>query len=79
MSTEIERCLPEGKAKSNMEIDLNKLEARDAHDLLASAIIPRPIAGVSSVNAQGHINLGKIAYSRQRTVYRNIYPIHFEI
>jgi hypothetical protein len=35
------RYLLEGKGKSKMEIDLNKLAARDAHDLLASAIIPR--------------------------------------
>ncbi len=45
-----------------MEIDLNKLAMRDAHDLLASAIIPRPIAWVSSVNAQGHINLAPFSF-----------------
>jgi flavin reductase (DIM6/NTAB) family NADH-FMN oxidoreductase RutF len=45
-----------------MEIDLNKLPARDAHDLLASAIIPRPIAWVSSVSAQGHINLAPFSF-----------------
>jgi len=47
-----------------MEIDLNKLEARDAHDLLASAIIPRPIAWVSSVSAQ------ETAYSVQDTALK---------
>lgn len=45
-----------------MEIDLNTLPARDAHNLLASAIIPRPIAWVSSVNAQGHINLAPFSF-----------------
>ncbi len=45
-----------------MEIDLNKLAARDAHDLLASAIIPRPIAWVSSISAQGHINLAPFSF-----------------
>ena len=45
-----------------MEIDLNTLPARDAHDLLTSAIIPRPIAWVSSVSAQGHINLAPFSF-----------------
>lgn len=45
-----------------MEIELNKLPARDAHDLLVSAIIPRPIAWVSSVNSQGHINLAPFSF-----------------
>jgi flavin reductase (DIM6/NTAB) family NADH-FMN oxidoreductase RutF len=45
-----------------MEIDPNKLETRDAHDLLAGAIIPRPIAWVTSVNAQGHINLAPFSF-----------------
>jgi flavin reductase (DIM6/NTAB) family NADH-FMN oxidoreductase RutF len=45
-----------------MEIDLNTLSARDAHDLLTSAIIPRPIAWVSSVSAQGHINLAPFSF-----------------
>jgi flavin reductase (DIM6/NTAB) family NADH-FMN oxidoreductase RutF len=45
-----------------MKIDLNTLGARDAHDLLASAIIPRPIAWVSSVSAQGHINLAPFSF-----------------
>ena len=45
-----------------MEIDLNTLPARDAHDLLASAIIPRPIAWVSSVSSQGHLNLAPFSF-----------------
>jgi len=54
--------IPEGIGESNMEIDLNMLPARDAHDLLASAIIPRPIAWVSSVSAQGHLNLAPFSF-----------------
>jgi len=50
------------KRISNLEIDLNKLPSRDAHDLLTSAIIPRPIAWVSSVNAEGHINLAPFSF-----------------
>jgi flavin reductase (DIM6/NTAB) family NADH-FMN oxidoreductase RutF len=45
-----------------MEINLNRLPSRDAHDLLASAIIPRPIAWVSSVSAQGLINLAPFSF-----------------
>ena len=45
-----------------MEIDLNSLQPRDAHDLMTSAIIPRPIAWVSSVSAQGHFNLAPFSF-----------------
>jgi flavin reductase (DIM6/NTAB) family NADH-FMN oxidoreductase RutF len=45
-----------------MEIDLNALEARDAHDLLTSALIPRPIAWVSSISAQGQVNLAPFSF-----------------
>jgi len=40
-----------------MKIDLSALPPLEAHDLLISGIIPRPIAWVSSVNAQGRVNL----------------------
>jgi hypothetical protein len=42
-----------------MEIDLTELEPRYAHDLMTSAIIPRPIAWVSSMNEQGQVNYRK--------------------
>jgi flavin reductase (DIM6/NTAB) family NADH-FMN oxidoreductase RutF len=45
-----------------MEIDLNALEARHAHDLLTSALIPRPIAWVSTVNAQGQANIAPFSF-----------------
>jgi len=45
-----------------MEIDLFSLEPRDAHDLLTSAVIPRPIAWVSSVSQQGQINLAPFSF-----------------
>ena len=45
-----------------MEIDLSTLPAREAHDLLTSALIPRPIAWVSSVSAQGHMNLAPFSF-----------------
>jgi len=45
-----------------MEIDLSTLPAREAHDLLTSALIPRPIAWVSSISAQGHINLAPFSF-----------------
>ena len=45
-----------------MEIDLMELEPRHAHDLLTSAIIPRPIAWVSSINKAGQINLAPFSF-----------------
>jgi flavin reductase (DIM6/NTAB) family NADH-FMN oxidoreductase RutF len=45
-----------------MLIDLNALEAQHAHDLLASAIVPRPIAWVSTVNPAGEHNLAPFSF-----------------
>lgn len=45
-----------------MEIDLADLEPRQAHDLLTSCIIPRPIAWVSSMNPQGQANLAPFSF-----------------
>jgi len=45
-----------------MELDLNTLEARHAHDLLTSALIPRPIAWVSTVNSRGQANIAPFSF-----------------
>ncbi|MCL2774672.1 MAG: flavin reductase family protein [Oscillospiraceae bacterium] len=45
-----------------MEIDLRKLEPRQAHDWLASSIIPRPIAWVSTLNKKGEVNLAPFSF-----------------
>jgi flavin reductase (DIM6/NTAB) family NADH-FMN oxidoreductase RutF len=45
-----------------MEIDLMDLEPRHAHDLLTSAIIPRPIAWVSTINKRGQTNLAPFSF-----------------
>jgi flavin reductase (DIM6/NTAB) family NADH-FMN oxidoreductase RutF len=45
-----------------MLIELDKLEAQQAHDLLASAIVPRPIAWVSTVNPVGEHNLAPFSF-----------------
>lgn len=45
-----------------MEIDLTNLETRQAHDLLTSCIIPRPIAWVSTLNRQGRANLAPFSF-----------------
>ena len=45
-----------------MEIDLRALETRQAHDLLTSSIIPRPIAWVSSINNDGNANLAPFSF-----------------
>lgn len=45
-----------------MEIDLRALEGRQAHDLLTSSIIPRPIAWVSTVSGDGAVNLAPFSF-----------------
>ena len=45
-----------------MEIDPIKLGPRHAHDLLTSAIIPRPIAWVSTINKDGQANLAPFSF-----------------
>ena len=45
-----------------MEIDLGALAPRDAHDTLIGALIPRPIAWVSSIGRQGQVNLAPFSF-----------------
>lgn len=45
-----------------MEIDLRALELRQAHDLLTSSVIPRPIAWVSTVSVRDEINLAPFSF-----------------
>jgi flavin reductase (DIM6/NTAB) family NADH-FMN oxidoreductase RutF len=45
-----------------MEINLMELEPRQAHDLLTSALIPRPIAWVSTINKEGQTNLAPFSF-----------------
>ena len=45
-----------------MELDLTEMETRQAHDFLTSAIIPRPIAWVSTINEQGQTNLAPFSF-----------------
>lgn len=45
-----------------LSIDLSELESREAHDLLSSAIIPRPIAWVTSVDTQGKVNCAPFSF-----------------
>lgn len=45
-----------------MEIDLRALDARHAHDLMTSCMIPRPIAWVSSINYEGKTNLAPFSF-----------------
>ena len=48
--------------KQSMEINLMELEPRQAHDLLTSALIPRPIAWVSTINKEGQTNLAPFIF-----------------
>jgi len=45
-----------------MEINLANLESRHAHDLLSSALIPRPIAWVSTISKDGQMNLAPFSF-----------------
>jgi len=45
-----------------MLIEMDKLEAQQSHDLLTSAIIPRPIAWVSTVSLLGEHNLAPFSF-----------------
>ncbi len=45
-----------------MEIDLGALAPRDAHDMLIGALIPRPIAWVSTISGQGQVNLAPFSF-----------------
>lgn len=45
-----------------MEIDLRMLEPRHAYDLMTGIIIPRPIAWVSTIGANGRANLAPFSF-----------------
>jgi flavin reductase (DIM6/NTAB) family NADH-FMN oxidoreductase RutF len=45
-----------------IEFDISALEPRDVYFLLTSAVVPRPIAWVSTVDAQGRPNLAPFSY-----------------
>jgi flavin reductase (DIM6/NTAB) family NADH-FMN oxidoreductase RutF len=45
-----------------MELNLSELEPRHAHDLLTSAIIPRPIAWVTTIGKDGKHNLAPFSF-----------------
>ncbi len=45
-----------------MEINLKELEQRHAHDLMTSAIIPRPIAWVTTISKEGKHNLAPFSF-----------------
>ena len=46
----------------NMEFDASTLAKRDLYKLMTGAIVPRPIAWVSSVDATGRSNLAPFSY-----------------
>ena len=45
-----------------MKIDLASLDLKEAHDLLVSAVLPRPIAFVSTIGEDGVYNLAPFSY-----------------
>lgn len=47
---------------AQIQIDLSRVPPRDAHGLLGSAVVPRPIAWISSVSADGQVNLAPFSF-----------------
>lgn len=45
-----------------MDIDLRKIETQQAYKLLSGSVVPRPIAWVSSVDANGERNLAPFSF-----------------
>ena len=45
-----------------MKFDLKEMSIRDSHSLLVSAVLPRPIAFVSTIGANGVNNLAPFSY-----------------
>ncbi len=52
-----------------MELDLRKLEPRQAHDMLTGSIIPRPIAWVSTITENDEVNLAPFSFFTGITWY----------
>ena len=45
-----------------MQIDLDALDPRDRYKLLSAVVIPRPVAWVTTVNAQGLVNAAPYSF-----------------
>jgi flavin reductase (DIM6/NTAB) family NADH-FMN oxidoreductase RutF len=45
-----------------MDLDLNKLAARDRYKLLVSVVVPRPIALVTSLDLEGRVNAAPFSF-----------------
>lgn len=45
-----------------MQIDLDALDARERYKLLCAVVIPRPIAWVTTINAQGGVNVAPFSF-----------------
>ena len=52
-----------------MKVDLLRMEPRQAHDLLTSALVPRPIAWVVSLSREGQVNLAPFSFFSGVTWY----------
>jgi flavin reductase (DIM6/NTAB) family NADH-FMN oxidoreductase RutF len=50
------------KSLPRTDIDLSRIAARDRYKLLISTVVPRPIALVTSVNAEGRINAAPFSF-----------------
>lgn len=57
-----DRPTPSGADPRDLEFDLDSLEPRARYFLLTAAVVPRPIAWVSTVDEQGNRNLAPYSY-----------------
>lgn len=55
-------AIQEGRESARKTWDMGTTPSRDAYRLLTSAIVPRPIALVSTVSTEGHPNLAPFSY-----------------
>jgi flavin reductase (DIM6/NTAB) family NADH-FMN oxidoreductase RutF len=56
------RMTPSESEPRDLELDLDSLDPRARYFLLTAAVVPRPIAWVSTVDAQGNRNLAPYSY-----------------
>ncbi|EDR09033.1 uncharacterized protein LACBIDRAFT_249237 [Laccaria bicolor S238N-H82] len=56
-------AIQEGQESARKTWDMSTTPSRDAYRLLTSAIVPRPIALVSTVSAEGHTNLAPFRFA----------------
>ena len=52
-----------------MKVDLTNIDYRGSHEIIASAIVPRPIAFVSTIGDNGVFNLAPFSFFAPLNTY----------